>query len=165
MESGKCVPCQGEKVVTNGNLVCKLCILSSGELLNKTSGKCYTCPSKTYLDTTLLTCVVINCNGDTPKFNTTTKKCEACEPSYVIDPIDITKCIKTNYIGMCHPNTPIYNPTTKNCTACPTDTIYNSDTNTCIKSNQATISKAHATVNHHTSVNTHRAVNTTANNS
>ncbi len=161
MESGKCVPCEGEKVISNGNLVCKLCILSAGELLNKTSGKCYTCPSKTYLDTTLITCVAINCTGSTPRFNSTTRKCEACEPSHVIDPTDITKCIKTNFIGLCPPNMPKYDPITKSCVACPADTTFNDDTNTCIKSNLTTVSKAHAAVNHHTSVNTHRSENNT----
>ena len=164
MESGRCVPCSGEKVVTDGNLVCKLCILSSGELLNKTSGKCYTCPSKTYLDTTLLTCVAINCTGDTPRFNSTTKKCEACEKSHVIDPVDITKCIKTNFIGLCPPNTPKYDSITKNCTACPVNTTYDDDTNTCIKGNQTVVSNTHASVDtHHTRVNAHRIDNTSVN--
>lgn len=144
MESGKCVPCNGEKVVSNGNLVCKLCILSSGELLNKTSGKCYTCPSKTYLDTTLQTCIAIDCSGDTPKFNSTTKKCSACEPSHVVDPADITKCIKTNYIGLCNPATPKYDPITKACTPCPQDTTFNDDTNTCIKNTQTATTSTHS---------------------
>ena len=164
MESGKCVPCQGEKVVSNGNMVCKLCILSSGELLNKTSGKCYTCPVKTYLDTALLTCVAINCTGDAPRFNSTTRKCEACEPSHVIDPADITKCIKTNFIGMCPPNIPKYDPVTKSCTACPANTTYNDDSNTCVKSNQTVVTTAHASVNtHRTAVNAHKSENNTVN--
>jgi len=53
----------------------------------------------------------MNCNDLTPKFNMTTKKCEACGISEVIDSTNITQCIKTNFVALCPYATPLYDQT------------------------------------------------------
>ena len=82
----------------------------------------------------------MNCNDLTPKFNMTTKKCEACGISEVIDSTNITQCIKTNFVALCPYATPLYDQTKYSCVACPANTIYNSNTNSCessLKSHQS----------------------------
>lgn len=144
IKSGGCDPCRGEKRFIDGALLCQLCVLAQGQLFNETNGKCYTCGKDTYLDTEKLACIKIDCAGNTPRFNKTSKACEACGLSEIVDPHDVTRCITTNFVALCAPATPKYNLDTKLCEACPENTVYNDKTNECEQKN-ASPQPAHLT--------------------
>ena len=57
------------------------------------------------------------------------KKCESCPDSEMVDPYDITRCVKTNYIGLCPPSAPLYDYELRKCVP---------------KSNQTSVAVTHA---------------------
>jgi hypothetical protein len=126
---GACDRCEGEKKLVDKNFVCVPCLISENKVFNAITGLCDACVGKAYLDIKSKTCISMDCPKLAPRFNRDTLRCEACGVSEEVDPKDITKCIKTNYIGLCSPGQPKYDYAAKTCVACPAGTVYNSGIN------------------------------------